>query len=663
MPENHLLTQFITEADELVDSLQVDLEELAAQHERGRINPNLVNRVFRSAHSLKGMAGMAGLSTIQEAAHRFEDLLDDLRMGRMRPQAAFLSGGMRVADGLGRMVTAAAQGRPTDEEGSRVVALVESLGTRSQVPAGVSEEEWIDLDPAVRRTLTEYEEHRLLENLRDHRPVYDLRVDFSLDGFDERFRALSDRLAALGEVISTLPGLGAEDPTRIAFRMIFATDEAAEQVADLLATCGGRSACITNYPAAESRRASSEIEQPAAVAEHPPVEHAEVAAAVVRVDMRELDDIIALTQRLALRTAELAATTFTLSERVGLGAREQFELKQQARSIERSFLEIEERLVELRLVPLSQSFQRTRRLVQKVAGDLGREATVTIAGEDVRLDKAIVDRIVEPLAHLLNNAIDHGIEPPEVRVAAGKPRVGTICVSAESDGNRVVITVSDDGAGIDLDAIRAAAARRQLEEEANPLDVIFQPGFTTAEAVSAISGRGVGLDAVAAAIADLGGEVTVQSQLGSGTTFRLRVPTTLVMISVFLVEVGGTPYAIDVNQLSELGIVERASVNGGGERRRVQWRDASLPIVELDSLVGGHASHRDARAQCLITSAGDRQAAIVVDRFVGEQEAIVKSLGRYGPRLRGVSGAIDLEGGRVALLLDLPTLLAEELHL
>jgi two-component system chemotaxis sensor kinase CheA len=653
MDESSLLKQFVAESGELIEGLSADLDQLAEQHSRGRVRPDLLNRVFRSVHSLKGIAGMAGLAPIQRVSHQFEDLLDDMRMGRLEPSPAAVAALQEAVEGLGRMIAAAERGQPQEGEEERLTSLLHGIrsGASRQEPEDVAA--FVDLDEQVRRTLSTYEEHRLLENVRARRPIVELRVAFDLTSFDARFRELSERLGADGEVLGALPGVNAADPSQIAFRILYATDTPRETVAALAGEYGGAAAVISRYPAAEP--ASPAHEETAAA-----VDGAETAASSVRVGIRALDELAVLSQQLALDTGELVGRYADLASRLALGARDEFDLRQRARAVQRGFLDLEERLVALRLVPLDAAFARARRLVRKVAAELGREVELTVEGEDVRLDKAIVDRIAEPLSHLLHNAIDHGVESPGDREAAGKPRAGRVTLRAESSGSRVVISVSDDGRGIDPEALRRAGAAAEPPAFGGALDVIFQPGFSTAGAVSPISGRGVGLDAVASAARELGGEVSVESEPGRGATFRLTLPTTLVMVSAFFVDAGGLSYAVDVNHLSELGLVE-APCGGDGEPRVVAWREERLPFLDLAAVLGlSTPVPRKGKVPCLIVRAGGRLLAVAVDRFVDEREVIVKSLGRYGRELRGVNGAIDLEGGRVALLLDLPALVVQE---
>jgi two-component system, chemotaxis family, sensor kinase CheA len=658
--DDQLLRQFVAESETVIEDLLADLDRLAEQHASGRASPDLLNKVFRSAHSIKGMAGMAGLSAIQSAAHSFEDLLDDARMGRLEIDTSSISGFSRVAEGISELVSAASRGQSHAGDAERLVALVESLRPAPTAPSAEDPRSFLVLDEQVRRTMTEYEEHRLLDNLRARRPIYQIDVEFDLMTFDGEFRRLTDALANTGEVISTLPGMGSGDVMRIAFRILYASDETAEVVSRHVAGSGGSATEITRYPEPEET----------SLAEGEPLDlsdQVDSATSMVRVDMRSIDEIAVLVQQLALRTSELVERYTNLTGEIDLSARDRFALRQGKRAVERGFLEVEEQLVGLRLVPLAQAFARAGRLVRRVAEALGREVEFVAEGDDVPLDKAIVDRIAEPLAHLLNNAVDHGIESSDVREAAGKPRAGRIVLRAESAGSRVVVSVSDDGAGIDFDAVRRAAAERGVSAPngtlADPIDLIFQSGVSTAARVSSISGRGVGMDAVAAAVAELGGEIAVETLRGSGTTVRLTVPTTLVMASAFFVEVGGFPYAVHVDQLSELCYIDPSDIGEEGGVRRVVWRSAAMPFVDLATALDAPVS-ADAREKrripCLVARAGERRAALAVDRFVGEREVIVKSLGRYGPFIPGITGAVDLEGGRVALLLDIAMLMTEK---
>lgn len=648
MDERQLRKHFHAEAEELIETLLADVELLGSGADVSRPNPALVNRVFRTVHSLKGLAGMANVAVVHRVAHALEDVLENVRMGRMRVDQRLVDAFGVVADDLGDLIRAVARDTASERDADRILETIDAVRNAEAVVDDSLDRDLVSIDPALFATLTEYEEHRLRDNVRERLPIYELRVAFDLTAFDQGYRSMSERLGAVGEIIGTLPGMAADDPMKIAFRILFACSEPQTTVSEITADSGGTLEVLSHY-------------------EREPANPLPVATAVsssIRLEMSVLDDLSLLTDNLGIQVAGLGATCASMARHLSLSPRELFELRQQQTSIERAFAELQERIVDARLVPVGPTLIRTRRLVEKLARQLSREVEFDATGEDVRLDKFIVDRIAEPLAHLIANAMDHGIELPVDRVSSGKPAAGSLRIAAESSGNRIALTISDDGRGIDVDAVRQAARERGVDdatlEAVSPLSLIFTPGLSTAARVTGLSGRGVGLDAVASVVADLGGEIRVDSEPGRGTMFTIELPTTLVMLPAFLVEASGWTYAVDVNQLVELcmlepGLTDRAT-------QTIGWRDELLPFYRLSDLVRtGDAPWQEiGRIPCLIARHGHSQAAIAVDRFVGERDVIVKSFGRHAATLRGVSGAIELEDRQVALLIDLPELIGEE---
>jgi two-component system chemotaxis sensor kinase CheA len=328
------------------------------------------------------------------------------------------------------------------------------------------------------------------------------------------------------------------------------------------------------------------------------------------------------------------------------------------------------------MVSLAQTFTRAARLAGRLARELGKSVSVELAGRETQLDKMIVDRVADPIYHILRNAIDHGIETPDMRRLSGKRARGHVKIEAGLEGTRAVIAISDDGRGIDAGAVRSRAVEigaitedEQLTEEES-FRLIFRPGFSTAGQVSAVSGRGVGLDAVERAIHELGGEIRVSSGRDKGARFEIAVPTTLVMISSFIVRVSDWRYAINVGQIIELLYVDPTDVVGRDGRRSIPWQGRTIPLIELRFLLGlgGARVFQQAemveggpylgpRVPVFITRSGEKHVAIAVEQFEEQRELIVKSLGPHGRKIKGVIGAVDLEGGDVALVLDLPSLL------
>ena len=692
-----LLSEYLSETEELIDSLLADLDSLAS---RAGDSPdtNLINRAFRTVHSLKGLSGMMGLAEVQSLAHDFEDTLDDLRLGQLSLNERTSSALQEAGAGLAALVGGAARGNATDEDFERLRKLLASITLKSRErerkeDGGLGV---LNLSEGERALLTEYEEHRVNESVRAGRSFFAIIVTFEVDKLDAQYRALAARLEESGELITTLP----EKTTAAALvglKLVFAAALKEADVKRIAAPFGGRVARLersTWRKAGAALRAAGRI-MPGrgtiakGTGEHlgavlPPSfaqESLQPLSPSVRVEMSQIDELSGLAHELLIGMEKLTSLAETFLGAANLGARERFDLRFSARRMKREFLELEERLVGLRMVSLAQTFTRAARLAGRLARELGKSVSVEVTGRETQLDKMIVDRVADSIYHVLRNAVDHGLENPEVRRLAGKTGRGKISLEARLEGTRAVLSITDDGRGIDQTEVRRQAveagliADDEVLSEEETLRLILRPGFSTANQISAVSGRGVGLDAVERTIFELGGEVRISSEKGKWTRFDLAVPTTLVMISAFIVRARGWRYAVNVAQIIELIYVSPEEIIGRDGRRSVSWRGGTIPLVELGYALGlggarllhqpsgltgdgNHAAAADSvKVPVLVTSAADRNVAVAVEQFDEQREIIVKSLGSVGRRLKGIVGAVDLEGGDVALVLDIPNLL------
>lgn len=693
-----LLSEYLSEAEEFFDALLADLDLLVARGS-AEADANLINRIFRALHSLKGLSGMMGLAEVQSLAHEFEDILDDLRLGHFTLDTEAVAQMQEAGAAMAALFGVAARGQASEMDFDRMRELLASItqGIRARAKKDESVFDALGLSQHERDLLTEYELHRVNENFNADRIFYFVIVEFDISDLDSSYRALVSLLSDKGELITTLPDT-ASDPQRVAFKLLFATQIKEAALKQFLEPFGGRinrlgrfnwrragealrvvtrkSKKIRNADTEKSGEGRSSAILPATFAQ----ESLKPLSASVRVDLSRIDDLSGLAHELAIEAQRLTSMAEDFLESAGLGPKERFDLKFSARRMEREFLELEERLVELRMISLSQTFTRAARLSGRLARELGKSVTVEVAGRETQLDKMIIDRIADSIHHILRNAIDHGVEMPEERRLKGKSARGRIRIEATLEGTQAVIAISDDGRGIDLEKVRDRAieigailpGQEMTQEEM--LRLIFFPGFSTAGRLSAVSGRGVGLDVVERTIHELGGEIRVWSERGIGARFEILLPTTLVMISAFIVRVSDWRYAIGVGQIIELLFVEPADVLGRDGRRNIMWNGTEIPLVELGYLLGlggARVLHRESngsqkidsgvinrpRLPALISRVGGRNVAIAVDEFDRQREIIVKSLGALARRIRGVVGAVDLEGGDVALVLDLPGLL------
>jgi two-component system, chemotaxis family, sensor kinase CheA len=349
------------------------------------------------------------------------------------------------------------------------------------------------------------------------------------------------------------------------------------------------------------------------------------------------------------------------------------ELRGAVEAMTRVTNDLQSLIMQVRMMPVEAVFMRFPRMVRDLANTLGKRLDLQISGEDTELDRTVIDGLGDPLVHMLRNAVDHGLEPPEERVAAGKDPVGTIRLSARHAGNSVVIEVSDDGRGMDPDALRASVVRKGLMDSAaaaalsdeDALGLVFLPGFSTAAQTTDVSGRGVGMDAVRTAIADLSGEVAIRSTIGQGSCFTIRLPLTLAIIQALLVTAGpdgaggGQVWAVPLEAIEETVVVDPAAVRPVGGRPCMVLRDAIVPLVRLrDCLAAGDPVAADEKAglEVVVVRGGSGRLGLIVDELAGKQDVVIKHLPEFLGDVAGVAGATILGDGSVALIVDVAAL-------
>ena len=542
--------EFTSEAEELLDTLSRDMVEFESQGQN--VRPELVNKIFREVHSLKGLAGMLGFADISELSHSLEDMLDRLRMGKIAISRELIDLLFDAVDGLNRLVIAI--------NDPSLAALVDMTALTSRIHTVVNQQpeqrhddalDVLTLDEQTRKSLTEYEEHRLLQNVRSNKHILSVEVTFDFSDFDERLRALTQSLTEAGEVISTLPALPSGNVNGIAFRLLYGStlDESAVRAIapEAIVTAlrkGGMALPAAAAPAVAEGAAEEEVSLRS-------------MSQTVRVDISRLDHVMNIVGELIIEKTQLESLTRTAGQGASLqhARMTSHELGKIARNLDRKLNELQKSVIEIRMVPVGQIYSKLSRTVRKLARELNKEIELVLRGEDTELDKMMVEELTDPLMHIIRNALDHGIEPAEERRAKGKNPVGRVTLSAYQQGNSVVLDVIDDGRGIDPEKVRRVAIERGLIGEKEGVDqqraneLLFTPGFSTAAQVSEISGRGVGLDVVKRNIQELKGTIDVMTRPGEGTTFRISLPITLAIIQALIVEAGGEKFAVPLTSV------------------------------------------------------------------------------------------------------------------
>jgi two-component system chemotaxis sensor kinase CheA len=711
--------EFLSEAQEFVETLSRNLLSMDGDRERREPDPEKINEVFRGWHTLKGLAGTFGVDSLARLAHREEYLLDDIRMGRAPLTPEILDILLESVEAAMKVLAAVGEtGDPaTDAAGPEIERLLARLeghdGKAADAPGDAAEgagggappgagiqgagaarslAELIGAD--VIEVLTEFEEHRLKTNLDRGRPLYRLRTKVEMQAIDTELEAIKKSLKPVGEIITYLPSMDSGDTDNLDLDVLLVLEGSREAldiavsgfapIVELLVPArevNGPSRNTLPPPAAPeaaaARSPAPPVAGPVEIAvrgdDAPPVPAPEQALSLrsvsrsVRVDIGKLDRLMNVVGELNIIRGAIAKVSEGL--RALAGRRElAIELYRVSRGFERRLAELREGILEVRMVPISQMFDRLARLARKVSRDLGKEIHLLVSGGETEVDKLIIEELSDPLMHIIRNAIDHGIEGSEERRAAGKLEAGTVALTAYQKGNHVLIEIEDDGAGIDGEGIvEAAVARGMLSAEQaealsprEVLHLIFLPGITTASQATEISGRGVGMDVVKTNIAALGGVVEVQSDPGIGTKFTITMPVTLAIIPALLVEVLEGIYAIPLNTVAEAVLVSEGNVHTVLGAETMTLRGQTLPLHRLDAFFGRpRPGPIPAGSYVVVAALGQRRLGLVIDALVGQQDVVIKPLGPSLDGTGGLSGATDIGNQRLTLVLDTAAVIEE----
>jgi two-component system chemotaxis sensor kinase CheA len=653
--------EFTSEAEELLDTLSRDLVEFESQGQN--VRPELVNKIFREVHSLKGLAGMLGFGDISELSHSLEDMLDRLRMGKVGYSKELIDLLYDAVDGLNRLVISI--------NDPSLAGLVDMTSLTSRIHSVITHQPQqkqadvlgeLTLDDQTRKSLTEYEEHRLLENVRGGKEILAVEVTFDFSDFDERLRVLTQSLSEAGEVISTLPALPTGNVNGIAFRLLYGSTLNAPAVQAI-----APDAVVTSLrkgKAAAAAPAAAEVSAP--LAAEPAEEEVSLRSLsqTVRVDISRLDHVMNIVGELIIEKTQLEGLTRAMTQQQARMT--SHELGKIARNLDRKLNELQKSVIEIRMVPVGQIYSKLSRTVRKLARELNKEIELILRGEDTELDKMMVEELTDPLMHIIRNALDHGIETAEERKAKGKNPVGRITLNAYQQGNSVVLDVIDDGQGIDPEKIRQVAVGRGLVGEKEVVDqqraneLLFTPGFSTASQVSEISGRGVGLDVVKRNLQELKGTIEVMTRVGEGTTFRISLPITLAIIQALIVEAGGEKFAIPLTSVEESLRIYSRDIRTVERREVFTLRDFTLPLLRLAdafNLDDGRDHSPDTKWFVVVTRAGEKVVGLLVDALVRQQEVVIKSIGERLKTIPGIAGATEIGESEIVLVVDVGTLI------
>ncbi|MED3573395.1 chemotaxis protein CheA [Cytobacillus praedii] len=678
MDMNQYLEVFIEESKEHLQACNEQLLEL----EKNPENIAIVNEIFRSAHTLKGMSATMGYEDLAKLTHQMENVLDAIRNHKIKFNPEILDVVFLAVDDLEAMVQSIAEGGDGKRDVSDAVGkllLIEKgespvlAEAKSEVAAAVAEPLH-----AAKSQYDEFEYTVLQQSKEQGFETFEITVALREDCLLKAARVfmIFEILEKIGEVIKSNPAVDQleEEQFDHEFTVTIVSKEMKDDIQKKLMKVSEVDKVDVNPISLEELRQfevekaeitqTSEIETPAKEVEKnvdapnkkedkkTTSSAKQTSNKTIRVNIERLDILMNLFEELVIDRGRLEQISRDLNNQ---------ELHETVERMSRVTGDLQNIILNMRMVPVETVFNRFPRMVRQLARDLNKKINLEIIGAETELDRTVIDEIGDPLVHLIRNALDHGVETPEVRKANGKPEEGTVVLKAYHSGNHVFIEIEDDGAGISRDKVLAKALSKGIvtEQAAASMtdnqvyELILASGFSTAEKISDVSGRGVGLDVVKSTIESLGGTISIESRLGQGSIFSIQLPLTLSIISVMLTEIQNEKFAIPLSSIIETAIVNKAEILNAHNQRVIDFRGKVVPLLFLKDIFEVPViTEDDEFYSVVIVRKGDKMAGLVVDSFIGQQEVVLKSLGNYLTNVFAISGATILGNGQVALIVD-----------
>ncbi len=691
MDTSQYLEIFLDETKEHLQNLNTQILDLEQEPD----NMDTINEIFRAAHSLKGMAGTMGFKRMQTLTHDMENVFSEVRNGTIKIQSDMIDTLFKCLDALEEYLANIQQ---TTDEGTNdnadLIAILNGIlkGEKGpaaktvpvkETPKSEATENTDNADKEKWRQMKVNDTEKMLieKAYKEELKVYGISVYVDESCVLKAARAflVFKALEKLGEIIVSEPSAQdiEDEKFDLTFSLIFISGSTKDEVVAAVKSVSeiAEVFCSEYEPAQQTQEAKEEVKKEDAKEKTPAVPQTAVAKTevkkaatkpvvnrTVRVDLEKLDGLMNLVSELIIAKNSLvsAATAAQSNGENYSNVNEQIEY------LESVTTNLHETVMKVRMVSIESVVAKFPRMIRDLSKKLGKKMELYMTGEDTELDRTVVDEIGDPLMHMLRNSADHGLEPNDVRVANGKPEVGSIFLDAYQDGNNVVIEVRDDGGGINTEAVKKKAIERgtitaeQAESmsEKEIVDLLFLPSFSTAKSVTDVSGRGVGLDVVRSKIEALSGEVEVKTKYGEGSTFTIRLPLTLAIIQALMVVIGNEKYAISLGSIQTIEDISPDEIKLVQNKEVIHIRGTVIPIIRLNKILDIESTKDEKSSMTvIIVKKGDKQAGLVVDELIGQQEIVIKSMGKFIKVPKIISGATILGNGEVALILDANTLI------
>lgn len=692
MDTSQYLDLFIDETKEHLQSLNEHILILEKEPE----NEDTINEIFRAAHTLKGMAGTMGFTRMQRLTHDLENVFSEIRSGNMKVNPKLIDILFRGLDALESYLDViSSEGNEGTEDNEDIIndlnsVLEEQKGGGAPAESAQKPAESMKEEPKKDETVTaakakyntipvtDYEVDAMKTAKAEGKNIFGITVYLSDSCILKAARAflVFKSVESKGELIKSVPTTEQieDEEFELDFSWILATTDSKENIKNMILNVSEvAEVYIEDYVIPEAETESKEetkketAKAETDAAEKPKQEKkddgdkhkkgkAKVGSRSVRVDIDKLDELMNLVSELIIAKNGLVSAS---------GAESTQNFHEQIEYLERVTTNLHESVMKVRMVPIESVVNRFPRMIRDLNRKLNKKMELYMTGEETELDRTVIDEIGDPLMHLLRNSADHGLESNEERVRLGKPEVGSIFLDAYQDGNNVIIDVRDDGAGINIEKVRKKALEKGTitEKQAESMtdkdfvDLLFKPSFSTADKITDVSGRGVGLDVVKTKIEALGGSIIAKTVAGEGSTFTIQLPLTLAIIQALMVQVGEEKYAIPLGNINGIEDIPKNEISFVQSKEVINLRGTVIPILRLHEILDIQESGEEAESLIVVViKKGEQQVGLVIDDLLGQQETVIKSLGKHITYNKLFSGATILGDGEVALILDTNTL-------
>lgn len=681
MDTNQYMGMFLEESREHLQTLNSCLLELEHSPE----DPDVLNEIFRSAHTIKGMSATMGFTEIAELTHEMENVLDLLRKNQLKANEDIVDTIFKCVDTLEQMVENISSESANNIDVTELVAKLVAIAKGESIPTAPPQEEAKEKEPVVSEVVVELNDTEttiIKKAMESGLQVFDIKVSLSPNCLlkSARVYMVMNALDEIGDVLKSIPSSEdlEQENFESSFELIVATATEQARVQQLLSSISEITEVIVEslelpkseakavvaednkkmQEASSAKRSQDKTKAPIAPSSSGSIEKKLKSGQSVRVDIEKLDSLLNLVGELVINKTRL--------EQIGITHR-LTELVETIEQMDRVTTDLQSVVMKVRMVPVGQVFNRFPRMVRDLSRELNKEINLTIEGEETELDRTVIDEIGDPLVHLIRNSLDHGIEHPDERLAKGKEPTGEVRLIARHEGNNVIIMVEDDGKGINPEIIKSKAVEKGLitQEDADKMDdneavrLVFLAGFSTADVITDVSGRGVGMDVVKNKIESLGGLIDVETKLDEGSKFKIRLPLTLAIIQALLVKVQEEIYAIPLGSIDSTINITTDNIKTIQNREVILLRGQIIPIIRLNDVlhVPKVEESNDKDLFVVVVHMGDQKAGIIVDNLIGQQEIVIKTLGKLLAGIKVIAGATILGNGQVALILDVGTLM------